>query len=121
MAGSSPVPPSLTEPHRTPPPSYRRPQSGHLARQMAEMSRARPNYHSAMAMTLRLPEALDVAAGELAARQHRSLHDLVVNAVDEYIRRHDTNLEHTTDLEVERIAAEGARRYAEALDRLGKS
>jgi predicted transcriptional regulator len=72
-------------------------------------------YHSGMAMTLRLPDNLDEAARVLADREHRSLHGFVVNAVEEYIRRHGM------DVVVEQIAAEGARKYADALDRLGKA
>ncbi|MGH3727904.1 MAG: hypothetical protein ACRDTU_04025 [Micromonosporaceae bacterium] len=68
-----------------------------------------------MAMTLRLPEDIDRAARELAAREHRSLHGFVVNAVDEYIRRHGM------DVVVDQIGANLAERYADALDRLGKS
>jgi hypothetical protein len=68
-----------------------------------------------MAMTLRLPDTIDQAARTLAEREHRSLHGFVVNAVEEYIRRHGV------DVVVEQIAIEGARKYADALDRLGKS
>lgn len=68
-----------------------------------------------MAMTLRLPEEIDRAARVLAEREHRSLHGFIVNAVDEYIRRHGT------DLVVEQIGTSLAERYASALDRLGKS
>ncbi|MBB6037410.1 CopG family transcriptional regulator [Phytomonospora endophytica] len=66
-------------------------------------------------MNLRLPEDIDARAKALAEREHRSLHSLVVNAVDEYIRRHGV------DRAVEDIARAGAARYADALDRLGKS
>lgn len=66
-------------------------------------------------MTLRLPDDLDQEARVLAEREHRSLHGFIVNAVDEYVRRHGT------DLAVEQIAAEGARTYADALDRLGRA
>lgn len=68
-----------------------------------------------MAMTLRLPEDLDQTARTLAEREHRSLHGFIINAIEEYIRRHGA------DVVVEQIAAEGARKYADALDRLGKS
>jgi predicted transcriptional regulator len=66
-------------------------------------------------MTLRLPEDIDRAARALAAKEHRSLHGFIVNAVDEYIRHHGM------DVVVDQIAADGARRYADALDRLGRS
>lgn len=72
-------------------------------------------YRHGMAMTLRLPEDIDARAKVLAEREHRSLHSLVVNAVDEYIRRHGI------DIVVQQIAQNGAARYAEALDELGKS
>ncbi|MGA8112632.1 MAG: Arc family DNA-binding protein [Actinocatenispora sp.] len=68
-----------------------------------------------MAMTLRLPEDLDAAAKTLAEREHRSLHGFVVNAVEEYIRRHGM------DVVVDQVAAEGARKYADALGRLGRA
>ncbi|MGH3660814.1 MAG: hypothetical protein ACRDT1_15260 [Micromonosporaceae bacterium] len=68
-----------------------------------------------MAMTLRLPEEIDRAARELAAQEHRSLHGFIVNAVDEYIRRHGM------DVVVDQIGANLVERYADALDRLGKS
>lgn len=68
-----------------------------------------------MAMTLRLPDNIDQAARALAEREHRSLHGFVVNAIEEYIRRHGA------DVVVEQIATEGASRYADALDRLGKA
>ncbi|MGH3647672.1 MAG: hypothetical protein ACRDTM_10940 [Micromonosporaceae bacterium] len=68
-----------------------------------------------MAMTLRLPEEIDRAARALAEREHRSLHGFVVNAVDDYIRRHGT------DVVVDQIGASLAERYADALNRLGKS
>jgi predicted transcriptional regulator len=68
-----------------------------------------------MAMTLRLPDNIDQAARALAEREHRSLHGFVVNAVDEYIRRHGM------DVVVEQIGQSVVERYADALDRLGKS
>ncbi|MEV0646531.1 hypothetical protein AB0I28_14835 [Phytomonospora sp. NPDC050363] len=66
-------------------------------------------------MTLRLPEDIDARAKVLAEREHRSLHSLVVNAVDEYIRRHGD------DVIVEQLGRNIVRRYSETLDRLGKS
>jgi hypothetical protein len=66
-------------------------------------------------MTLRLPDTIDQAARTLAEREHRSLHGFVVNAVDEYIRRHGM------DVVVEQIGQSVVERYADALDRLGKS
>ncbi len=68
-----------------------------------------------MAMTLRLPAELDHAARVLADQEHRSLHGLIVNAVDEYIRRHGA------DVMVDLVADELARRRADLLDRLGKA
>ena len=78
--------------------------------------RLKPQWYLAgMAMTLRLPEEINERAKILAEREHRSLHGFVVNAVDEYIRRHGI------DIVVEQIAHKNATRYAELLDRLGKS
>ncbi|WP_129669830.1 hypothetical protein [Phytoactinopolyspora endophytica] len=68
-----------------------------------------------MAMTVRLPEELDQAARVLADREHRSLHGFIINAVDEYIRRHGA------DVVVEQLGANLVERYSDALDRLGKS
>lgn len=68
-----------------------------------------------MAMTLRLPDSIDQAARALAEREHRSLHGFVVNAVEEYIRRHGM------DVVVEQIGQSVVERYADALDRLGKA
>lgn len=68
-----------------------------------------------MPMTLRLPEEMNHAARTLAAREHRSLHGFIVNAVDEYIRRHGT------DVVVEQIGTNLAERYADALKKLGES
>jgi hypothetical protein len=73
------------------------------------------HYHSGMAMTLRLPENIDRTARILAEREHRSLHGFVVNAVEEYIHRHGM------DVLVEQIGQSCVERYADALDRLGKS
>jgi predicted transcriptional regulator len=66
-------------------------------------------------MTLRLPEDLDQVARALAEREHRSLHGFVVNAIEEYIRRHGA------DVVVEQLGQSFVKRYADALDRLGKA
>ena len=68
-----------------------------------------------MAMTLRLPDNIDQAARALAEREHRSLHGFIVNAVEEYIRRHGA------DVVVEQLGQSFVKRYADALDRLGKA
>ena len=68
-----------------------------------------------MAMTLRLPDNIDQAARTLAEREHRSLHGFVVNAVEDYIHRHGM------DVLVEQLGQSAVERYADALDRLGKS
>ncbi|MGH3711877.1 MAG: hypothetical protein ACRDT4_00185 [Micromonosporaceae bacterium] len=67
-----------------------------------------------MPISLHLPEDIDRAARAMAKQRRQSLHDLVVEAVAEHIRRE-------MDAEVERIGRDAAVRYADALDRLGKS
>ncbi len=68
-----------------------------------------------MAMTLRLPDDLDQVARALAEREHRSLHGFIVNAIEEYVRRHGA------DVVVEQLGQNFVKRYADALDRLGKA
>ncbi|HZE37642.1 MAG TPA: DUF1778 domain-containing protein [Stackebrandtia sp.] len=65
-------------------------------------------------MTIRLPDDLDQKARELAEAEHRTMQSFIVNAVDEYIQRHGM------DRAVMLVSREGANRYAEALDKLGK-
>jgi len=51
------------------------------------VSRGIGRYHSAMAMTLRLDDALDEALEETARREHRSKQEVVRIAIQEYTSR----------------------------------
>lgn len=66
-----------------------------------------------MAMTLRLPDDDNEALRLQAAAEGRSMQLVVLSAIREYIgrRRHDAR--------VRDASARGARKYAEALRRLG--
>jgi hypothetical protein len=65
-------------------------------------------------MTLRLSEDQTDALRALAAQQRRSMQDIAVTAVDEYVRAHAKRalLDDVLDFELAR--------YADALERLGK-
>jgi predicted transcriptional regulator len=67
-----------------------------------------------MAMTLRLSEEQTEALRRRAEREGRSMQQLALSAVDAYlVRSEDDEL-------TDRLAEEGADRFAEALRRLGE-
>jgi predicted transcriptional regulator len=65
-----------------------------------------------MAMTLRLPPDEQNALRRLAEAQQRSIHDVVREALQEYV------LAHTDDAEVEVLGQWAVERYRSVLDRL---
>lgn len=67
-----------------------------------------------MAMTLRLTEDQTEALRALAAHQNRSMQDIAVAAVEEYVKAHTKRalLDEVLDSELSR--------YADALERLGR-
>lgn len=67
-----------------------------------------------MAMTLRLTEAQAEALRKRAADQGRSMHQIVTEAIDEYLLRADE------DELTAQLAEQGARRFSELLRRLGE-
>jgi hypothetical protein len=72
-------------------------------------------YHEpAMAMTLRLTEAQAESLRKRAADEGRSMQQIVIEAIDDYLVRTEEN-ELTTQL-----AEQGARRFSELLRRLGE-
>lgn len=71
-------------------------------------------YHVAMAMTLRLTDADTLALRQQAQREGRSMQDVALSAVRDYIER-------TSRAELlEQVLDEELPRYAEALRRLGE-
>lgn len=64
-----------------------------------------------MAMTLRLSEELDAALRETAAREGRSLHEVVVLALEDYTSKREKK----RDALIARVMSEDS----EALERLG--
>jgi predicted transcriptional regulator len=81
-----------------------------LSRQDAVSNR----YHQFMAMTLRLSDQQTEALRRRADREGRSMQQVARTALDEYLLR--TEDDELTD----RLADQGARRYAELLRRLGE-
>jgi predicted transcriptional regulator len=81
-----------------------------LSRQDAVSNR----YHQLMAMTLRLSDQQTEALRRRADREGRSMQQVARTALDEYLLR--TEDDELTD----RLADQGARRYAELLRRLGE-
>ncbi len=69
-------------------------------------------YHFGMAMTVRLPEELDVQLSELASRRHTSKHALLIEAADRFLREEVTTEQAVT------IARGVADRYADLLKKL---
>jgi predicted transcriptional regulator len=65
-----------------------------------------------MAMTLRLSEADDRLLTERAAKEHRSKHDLVVEAVHTFLTERDRRFNQALE--------QGMERHKELLDRLAK-
>ncbi|MGV2903186.1 ribbon-helix-helix protein, CopG family [Microbacterium sp. AGC62] len=65
-----------------------------------------------MAMTVRLPEELDVQLSELASRRHTSKHALLIEAADRFLREEVTTEQAVT------IARGVADRYADLLKKL---
>jgi plasmid stability protein len=68
----------------------------------------------AMAMTLRLSDEQTTALRARAAKEGRSMQQVVGAAIDDYLLR--TEDDELTD----RLAAQGAERFAELLRRLGE-
>lgn len=67
-----------------------------------------------MAMTLRLSEEQTAALQRRAEREGRSMHQVALAALDDYLLRADD------DDPTERLAEQGAQRFAELLRRLGE-
>jgi predicted transcriptional regulator len=67
-----------------------------------------------MAMTLRLSEAQTAALRRRAEREGRSMHELALAALDDYLLRSED------DELTERLAERGAQRFTELLRRLGE-
>ncbi|MEU8273875.1 ribbon-helix-helix protein, CopG family [Microbispora bryophytorum] len=67
-----------------------------------------------MAMTLRLTDEQTEALRRRAEKEGRSMQQVVVAAVEEYLARH------TADEEVHRLGAEAVRRWKPVLDRLAQ-
>ena len=67
-----------------------------------------------MAMTLRLSEQQTAALRAQAAREQRSMQDVAIQAVNDYLENHTKRalIDAVLDTELER--------YADALERLGK-
>jgi predicted transcriptional regulator len=71
-------------------------------------------HHYCTAMTIRLTEEQTAALRRRAEREGRSMHQVAVAALDDYLLRTDD------DELTEQIAERGARRFAELLRRLGE-
>ncbi|WP_030505351.1 ribbon-helix-helix protein, CopG family [Microbispora rosea] len=67
-----------------------------------------------MAMTLRLTDEQTEALRRRAEKEGRSIQQIVVAAVEEYLARH------TADEEVHRLGVEAVRRWKPVLDRLAQ-
>ncbi|MFF4123641.1 ribbon-helix-helix protein, CopG family [Microbispora rosea] len=67
-----------------------------------------------MAMTLRLTDEQTEALRRRAEKEGRSMQQIVVAAVEEYVARH------TADEEVHRLGVEAVRRWKPVLDRLAQ-
>ncbi|MGC5010209.1 FitA-like ribbon-helix-helix domain-containing protein [Streptosporangium sp. DT93] len=67
-----------------------------------------------MAMTLRLSDEQTDALRRRAEREGRSMQQVVLSAVDEYLTRH------SDDEEVHRLGLEAVRRWKPVLDRLAE-
>jgi plasmid stability protein len=67
-----------------------------------------------MAMTLRLTDDQTAALRARAAREGRSMQQVALSALDDYLLRSED------DELTDRLAQEGAQRYAELLRRLGE-
>jgi plasmid stability protein len=67
-----------------------------------------------MAMTLRLTDEQTAALRARAGREGRSMQQVARTALDEYLLRADD------DEQTDRLAEQGARRFAELLRRLGE-
>jgi predicted transcriptional regulator len=67
-----------------------------------------------MAMTLRLDDEQADALRRRAEREGRSMQQVALSAVDEYLERAED------DERTDRLAERGAQRYAELLRRLGE-
>jgi plasmid stability protein len=67
-----------------------------------------------MAMTLRLTEQQTKALRARAEKEGRSMQQVVISAVDDYLLRVED------DELTDRLAAQGAQRFAELLRRLGE-
>ncbi|WP_432923700.1 ribbon-helix-helix protein, CopG family [Microbispora sp. CA-135349] len=67
-----------------------------------------------MAMTLRLSDEQTEALRRRAEKEGRSMQQIVVAAVEEYLARH------TSDEEVHRLGVEAVRRWKPVLDRLAQ-
>jgi hypothetical protein len=78
----------------------------------------RRRYHSgiivAMAMTLRLTDAQTEALRARARKEGRSMQQIACSALDEYLMRA------ADDERTDRLAEQGAQRFAELLRRLGE-
>jgi len=72
-------------------------------------------YHSlTMAMTLRLTDEQAAALRARADKEGRSMQQVARSAVDDYLTRA------TDDEQTDRLAEQGARRFADLLRRLGE-
>jgi plasmid stability protein len=71
-------------------------------------------YHRLMAMTLRLTEEQTEALRRRAAKEDRSMQQVALAALDDYLLRVED------DEVTDRLAQQGAERYAELLRRLGE-
>ena len=71
-------------------------------------------YHGLVAMTLRLTEEQTEALRRRAAKEDRSMQQVALAALDDYLLRVED------DEVTDRLAQQGAERYAELLRRLGE-
>jgi plasmid stability protein len=71
-------------------------------------------YHGPMAMTLRLTDEQTEALRARAGKEGRSMQQVARSALDEYLMRAED------DERTDRLAGQGARRFADLLRRLGE-
>ena len=73
-----------------------------------------PAYDGGMAMTLRLSDEQTEALRKRAELEGRSMQQVALNAIEEYLARHGA------DEEVRRLGAKSRERWRTVLDRLGE-
>ena len=84
-------------------------QAGNVSRRLVS-----DRYHRLVAMTLRLTEEQTEALRRRAAKEDRSMQQVALAALDDYLMRVED------DEVTDRLARQGAERYAELLRRLGE-